>query len=399
MSEPTQHEIAQRPSRAHGLRLVPLVLLVVCALAAGIGGQFVPFRAAPLPEAAVAAAPPPPPKKSSLPDRCALPVRQGLRGREPWLDPALRAKSEKRFVKHLAREQPAYVEGEDGWLFWNDWQVSDASQSVGRLTLDASGVADWARYLKGLRRDAEKSGSQFYVMVAPAKWDVYPRLLPSWARDLRGTVSLDLLMKAHPELPFIDVRSPLRTAARKNDTYEPLDSHWTPYGAYVAWKAATRCLRAVSPNNEPLGVPDILGVGNVAPSNEFTPQGVVPGPDAVRTVPTYSEPLPPVTVTSIDSGAAVQPQPGNVVDGSVLPVQTRTSNAQSDDTLLVLRDSTGGALSPLWEASFARTVQLSHGLGTTGPFPDVRALARTYRPDITMIVLTERYLGYEPPPA
>jgi hypothetical protein len=389
--------IAQRPRREHGWRLLPLALLVVGVLVAGIGGRFVEYKPAPLPVVANAAPAKPDTKKASLPGSCHLPVRQGLRGREPWLDPNLRAKAEGKFNRHIVREEPAFVEGEDGWLFWNDWQVNDASQSVGRLTLDKTGIKNWSRYLKSMQQAAEKKGSQFYVMVAPAKWDVYPRLLPAWAQELRGTVSLDLLMKAHPEIPFVDVRSPLRTAARKHDTYEALDSHWTPYGGYVAWKAATRCLRAVTPNNKPLGVPELAGVGTVPPSNEFSPQGIVPAPDDLRTVPEYASPLPDVTVTGLGTGAPMEPAEGNVVDASVLPVETQTLESQTDDTLLVLRDSTGGAISPLWEASFARTIQISHGLGTTGPFPNVGQLVRRYHPDITMLVLTERYLGYEPP--
>jgi|EndMetStandDraft_8_1072994.scaffolds.fasta_scaffold23321_3 acetyltransferase AlgX (SGNH hydrolase-like protein) len=390
------HEIAQRPRRAHGLRLVPLGLLVVCVLAAAVIGSIVDYKPAPVPEV-VAAAPTKPPKKPSLPKACTLPVKQGLRNREPWLDAALRPKSEKQWTRHIAREEPAYVQGEDGWLFWNDWQVNDMSQSVGRITLDDAAVSGWASYLKSMQRSAERAGSQFYVMVAPAKWDVYPQKMPSWARDLRGRVSLDILMKAHPEIPFIDTRSPLRTAARKNATYEPLDSHWTPYGGYVAWKSATRCLRATTPNNKPLGVPEITGVGLVPSNNEFAPQGIVPDPQPQRTVPVYARALPTMTAQSLDSGAAVEIGADNVVDTTLLPLMTRTQGAQSDDRLLVLRDSTGGSLSPLWAASFASTVQVSHGLGGTAALPKIAQLAKKYHPDITMIVLTERYLGYEPP--
>ncbi len=392
-----QHEVAQRPRRLRGLRLVPLTLLMLAVVAAGVTGRLIvePKPAAPVAEdrgsQAVAKA-----SKTSLPRSCTLPVRQGLRGREPWLDPKLRPQSEKKFTRRLAKEEPAYVRGEDGWLFWNDWQINDMSQSVGRVAFDEATVERWARYISRMKRQAEASGGKFYVMVAPAKWDVYPHLLPRWARDLRGSVSLDLLMRAQPRLPFIDVRSALRTASRKNHTYEPLDSHWTPYGGYVAWKAATRCLRAVPQGDKALGVPRITGIEKVAANNEFAAQGVVPPAQPVRTVPVYKDPLPTVKARSLTTGAPLALSAENVLDATLMPAATRTRGAQTGDRLLVLRDSTGGALSPLWEASFRSTIQVSHGLGGTGDVPKVKKLVKKYRPDITMLVLTERYFGYDP---
>lgn len=397
MNHPTPHQVAQRPGRLDRFRLVPLVLLVLCVVAATLVGRVGDWSdAAATPGAGAAAAKPkkPPKAKTSLPRVCTPTVAQRLRGREPWRDPKLAPASERKFARNIAQEAPAYVEGRDGWLFWNDWQVNDMSQSIGRLTLDKAGIKRWSRYLRGLQRDAEAAGSDFYVVVAPAKWDVYPKLLPGWARTLRGSVSLDLLMRAQPKIPFIDTRKALRESAAK--TYEPLDSHWTPYGGYVAWKAVTRCLRAVD-QGTPYGVPKAEGVDRVADSNEFAPQGIEPGSRPMRTVPDYVRPLPEMVVRQVGSGRQLEVGDDNIVDGTLMPATTTTADAQTDQRLLVLRDSTGGALSPLWGATFASTAQYSHGLGTTGPFPDVTKLARKHRADITMIVLTERYLGYQPP--
>lgn len=234
-------------------------------------------------------------------------------------------------------------------------------------------------------------------MIAPAKGDVYPGRLPNWAQDLRGFVSLDLLMKTHPELPFIDTRPELREAGQVNATYSPLNSHWTYYGGYVAWQTVTSCLRASDTAFASLSVPPISGVTARADFNEFASFEVVPSVQPTWTVPVYSEPLPATTAVSLVSGDPVQLDGDNVVDMTQLPVETTSENAQSDLTLLALRDSTGSALSPLWSTSFAHTVQFQHGVGGTGEVLNVGSLVSKYKPNVTLFVMTERYLDYGPP--
>lgn len=300
-------------------------------------------------------------------------------------------------------EQPSYVRGERGWLYFNDWQINDFSQALGRIQLNRSQVNAWAKYLGGLEQAAATRGSRFYIVIAPAKWDVYPQYLPLWARKLRGTTSLDRLMKAHPELPFIDPRAALQEAATQHNTYEPLNSHWTPYGGYVAWKAITACLRKAAPDQfARADVPPLLSVGRVASANEFERVDIVPPSRPARTIPVYVVPHVSTTVRSVATGQQLK-VPDDVVDTTLLPVETRSPAAQTRLHLLALRDSTGDALSPLWSETFSRTTQYTHPVGCTSDtcaatasyhFPAL--LDRTH-PDVTLFVMTERYLGYGPP--
>ena len=385
-------EVVPPPGRRRALarlRYLPLVVLVLAVVAATVLGVVKSRSEADTSSGAsrTAAA------RATLPAVCAPPVDQGIRV-EHWRDDDREAASEAAFARGLAGEKPGYIKGRGGWAFFTDLQAKDFSQAVGRERQGRREVARWNAYLSAMQSAVQAHGGRFYVMIAPAKWDVYPDRLPAWARDLRGTTSLDHLMAEHPELPFIDVRPALRAA--KEPTYSPLNSHWTDYGGYVAWKAATRCLRA---DGAPaaVDVPKISGVERVDDLNEFSADGLALPAKPQWTRPVPAAPHPPTTTESIDSGRAIDVQPGNVVDMLQLPVRTRTTDAQSSKTLLVLRDSTGSALSPWWSTSFARTVQYQHSVGGTGASLDVAGLVEEVRPDIMIFTMTERYLSYDPP--
>ena len=88
------------------------------------------------------------------------------------------------------------------------------------------------------------------------------------------------------------------------------------------------------------------------------------------------------------------------IDAVFLPAKVETPGAQSDQTLLVYRDSTGSALSPLWRYSFATSYQYHHGILSTPAKPTKLATAiGTAKPDVFLYVISERMLDGKPPRA
>ncbi|CAD5993305.1 hypothetical protein [Agreia sp. COWG] len=387
---------SQAPLNRRGLlvwyRYIPLAILTVAVLLAG-GVGFVIKHQTPVASPAGASV-----LERSLPEVCSPGVDQKLAG-EPWADPARTAESEATFQKSVAGADPLYIPGKDGWAFWNDYQINDLSQSMGRVSLDQAGTDAWASYFAGLKATANERGSSFYVVIAPAKWDVYPQKMADWAQDLRGTVSFDRLLAAHPEIPLIDTRAALRAASAENDTYSPLDSHWTGYGGYVAWDAITTCLGANDPGLAGISAPPITGVSAAPDHNEYADRGVVASPTPDWTFPEYAEPHAPTTVTSLTSGLEVPARSDNVIDLTELPVESTTTGAQSDLNLLVIRDSTSGSLSPLMTESFAHTVMYSHNVGAPDRPLDVAGILDAHPTNVTLFVMTERYLAFGPPSA
>lgn len=406
---PDDTGIAQHPRMVGRLRLVPLggLCLAVASLAlVGVlhGGEVT----GDLP----ASARPPGPAADSEAKAAEREARRAAKAKsvcrpafddrvtsEPWAG-ARRAQSEKVFETRMKRERPGYVRGRDGWKFFTDRQSDNFSQALGRVTQTPRQRRAWASWIARSQEVVEDAGGRYYVVVAPANWDIYPHKLPKWAQDLRGTTSLTKLMAAHPDLPWIDPRAALRKAAREHHTYEPLDSHWTPYGGYVAWQAIAKCLRATDDAFEPVTAPPITGVGVMASSNEFAADGVEPG-EPRRTYPVYAAAHPETTITHLPDGAPIANSPDHVTDTIQAPLQTSTPAAQAPGlTLLALRDSTGNALSPLWSTSFGTTVQYGHGINQEGLVPpDLAGLMAAHQPDVVLFVITERFLTHRAPRA
>jgi hypothetical protein len=371
-------------------RYVPLALLLIAVVLMGALGLVIKDQPpAPVPAAAADEDVP-----STLPEICSPGVDQGLVA-QPWSDPALFDSSETEFQAQTKNADPVYVLGRDGWAFWNDGQIYDLSQSVGRVSLDDAEADAWARYFSTLQDIAADSGSSFYVVIAPAKWDVYPQQLPDWAQSLRGTVSFDTLLAKHPELPVIDTRAGLREASTTTNTYTPLNSHWNEYGAYVAWDMISQCFTESDPALAGVGVPEISTISGSPDHNEYAAQGLAPKTDDDWKSPDYEHVA--TTVTSLASGNVLTDISGNIIDLTLLPVATESVGAQSDRSLLVVGDSTVTSLSPLMSQSFAHTVMYQHNIGVPSRDVDFRRIVAQHPSDVTLYVMTERYLGFPPP--
>ena len=416
-SEPTPDDatIAQRPRLVSRLRLLPLGVLVLLVATAAVVGV---VRGTPVTTGAPASASPTEKEhkghkadKGEGTDSTAQKAQQaaerarkacqpkyatGIKS-EPWQGKA-RATSERTFQKRIKKENPAYVKGKEGWLFFTDLYNENFSQALGRTTQNKLQQKAWVKFIKKSAATVKNAGGDYRVVVMPANWDIYPQKLPTWARSLRGTTSLQNLMKAHPELPWIDTRAALKKAAKKHDTYEPLNSHWTPYGGYVAWQAITKCLQATNPTLSTISAPPITGVGIEANANEFGPNGVPDGKPA-RTYPLYAQPHPGVVMTHLPDGAVIDNSADFTTDTLQTPLKTVTTGAQAPGvTMLTLRDSTGNALSPLYSWSFGTTVQYAHGIAQSGfKPPNLSQLMSTYHPGLVLFVITERFMSEKPP--
>ncbi|MFW6774471.1 alginate O-acetyltransferase AlgX-related protein [Nocardioides sp. CPCC 205120] len=308
---------------------------------------------------------------------------------DPW-GPERRAASEAAFTEAVAAAGTSYVVGEDGFHFFGDDHNLNLSQAVGRVRLDAAGAQEWATYLTDLQAQAEAGGAEFRAVIAPAKWDVHRDQLPAWARELSGETSAQVLRRLHPDLPLVDVRTVLRDAPYP--TYDPLDSHWTPYGGWLAWAAVVADLAAAGV--EGLELPELVDVETVPSVNELAAEGVPDAPP-VRTVPVFAGEQPPSEVTGPDG--ALPASAGGIVALGAMPAETRTPGALGTAEVLLLRDSMLTLVSPAIVRTSPRTLQHSHGIAGTGPVPDVGALVTEERPDVVLLVLAERYLGAGPP--
>jgi hypothetical protein len=375
-------------NRWRHVRYVPLVILVILAIVAAGVGLWVKVEQR---SSAVGAPSPVPTETVStrLPELCAPPV--DLPEAQPW-SAENAAASEQVWADHAA-ELGATVEGRDDWVFWGDVQNNNFSQALGRRYLSPDELAAWHTYFANLDTELSAAGIELYIVVAPAKWAVYPQELPEWSDSIRGTGPLDQLVAGGADLPLVDLRAQLQDASAQAQTFSRVNSHWTSFGAYEGWNAVAECITANQPDIALAPIP-ISGVTVSGGFNEYPDYGIEDTED--WTAPEFVEPLLPVELSA--AGADPTTVPGERwTTFPDLPAETETVGAQSDDTLLFVGDSFGVVLSPYLQQAFAHTRQVRHNLdGDPSIQPDIASLALATRPDVVIFEITQRHLNAPP---
>lgn len=284
------------------------------------------------------------------------------------------------------------VVGRNGWIFLGDSQDKSFAQTIRRMVLNTQETDYWAMTLDAQNRWLAARGIPMVFIVAPSQGNIYPENLPRWAqRGLSAPSSFDRVLAVPRQLPLLDVRPQLREAKPTGRVYSPLNSHWTDYGAWIAWRQVAAELQRKLPGFQPFGAGELKGVEHLADyASEYRS---MLGIDAPNPWDRYilDKPFPNFEIID-ESGAAT------VVDGSTrtglldLPRITRNPAATSGLKALVLRDSMGDALSPFLQASFSQTVQLNHHRTqySSDQINFIPAVEK-YRPDVVIYIMTERY--------
>jgi hypothetical protein len=134
--------------------------------------------------------------------------------------------------------------GRDGWLYFlgEDGTALDRYYR-GTLPVSDARLRDVVAEFRRRNAFLASQGIAYVVMVAPDKSTIYADHLPSWATKLTARTPFDRLVdaiRADGLLRFVDVREPLRAAARNERVYYLTDSHWNLLGAAVAYRALMR---------------------------------------------------------------------------------------------------------------------------------------------------------------
>lgn len=379
-----------RPSwrRLHRWRLVPLVLLLVLVVAATIGGLAWRGQQSPLGDGVIR-----PTAGPSAPldaDACA--PEAPVPAEDPWsTDPAA---AEAAWQQHAAGLDGYFVEGDDGYVLLGEPHWSNLSQAVGRAELPDEHVAAWEGYLSNMQADLEAQGRDLLVVVAPAKWAIMPEALPDWMEELRGPGHLDQLQRELPGVPWVDVRAAMAEAQLETPLYSRLNSHWSDFGASVAFAQLASCLEAVDPAFAAMPALPIAGADAVPDRNEFQVAGLDREPGLDWTVPAWTEPAADMTVADGQGERAVDARA--VLTMADLPATTSTPSAPVDRHVLLVRDSTGDQLAPMLQSQFRETTQIRASLEEPSGMPDVAAEAEAADADVVVLLVAQRYLQVVP---
>ena len=126
--------------------------------------------------------------------------------------------------------------GSDRWLFLTDGGVVE--QNAGRR-FNPAGVGALLATIADLDALTTERGIPFAAMIAPNKHAIYGERLPAFARNTGLRTEFDALVEGARAagLLLIDPRYALREAAASRPVYWRGGTHWTPYGAALAFDA------------------------------------------------------------------------------------------------------------------------------------------------------------------
>jgi hypothetical protein len=117
-------------------------------------------------------------------------------------------------------------------------------------------VAGWVRRMADRSDWLSARGIAFVILPAPLKETIYPEYLPATVRQVSRETEIDQLVRAALEsrkIPLVDVRQALRSSKEgKRAVYGPYDTHWTYWGAYIAYRAVLEHIGQLLPALQPL---------------------------------------------------------------------------------------------------------------------------------------------------
>ena len=132
-----------------------------------------------------------------------------------------------------------------------------------------------ASKFEGFRVDALKTvgdGCEMIALLIPSAMTVYPELVPEQYKQATGKTKLDLVSEALTAggATVIDLRTAF--SENKNDEmplYFKLDSHWSDYGAFVAYTELFNHISKTFPEAKPHGIDEFNWRGDYYQSGDM----------------------------------------------------------------------------------------------------------------------------------
>jgi alginate O-acetyltransferase complex protein AlgJ len=134
--------------------------------------------------------------------------------------------------------------GKDGWLFYNGGNGDDYifKSYTHQDLLNGKQLSAEVRRLERQKRYCDSLGIKYIRGFYPQTHTIYPEYLPFAMKiQIRDTMSkadqiITALRKRNSPVKFLDVRPALFKAKKQHQLYYKLDTHWNPYGAFIAYQ-------------------------------------------------------------------------------------------------------------------------------------------------------------------
>ena len=154
------------------------------------------------------------------------------------------------------------VEGRSGYLFMADDNNEVMAQHSGRVRLTESELEEWRTLLERRTEQLAARDCAHLVLIAPNNHSVYPEMLPPGVESAAERPVHQLLahMKRHDSgVRIIYPLNELLAAKAEHQVCSQVDSHWTDYGAFLAYLCMMEDARGLVPTR-PVAENDVLFV-------------------------------------------------------------------------------------------------------------------------------------------
>lgn len=136
------------------------------------------------------------------------------------------------------------INGYDNWIIYTGENSLNDFQNTHQFTADK--IKSVRKRLKNLCATLTKNEIKLIVLIPPNKNTIYPEYMPAEIPQINKKSRLDQVMsvwKDTGDCQVIDLRNTLLKAKTKNKVYNSTDSHWTDYGAFLAYQQLLQILK------------------------------------------------------------------------------------------------------------------------------------------------------------
>ncbi len=278
------------------------------------------------------------------------------------------------------------IVGRDGWLFLGDRYESTISSRMAGITPAVERRATEIREasVNAEKYFASKGVKAYLTLIGPDKASVYPEMLPGWAVPAAKS-PVDALAKHVANV--VDPRALLIKA--RYETVYPIyyrtDSHWTSYGARLAFDALMARLKLADGELvEPtFSQPEIIDWSGGDLAGFLRVREVLKDRDAIV------KPAVDCNIETIDyaTGNVLWRGVNKELSSSFKPLLVRSDKAVNKRRVLWLRDSFGSAMSPFIASAFSDVVQVHFGKTTP---ESIDKLVEQFVPELVIMTVAER---------
>ena len=138
--------------------------------------------------------------------------------------------------------------GKGGWLFQTSESVIQDYQND--IPFTEKQLDELQQNLDEIAAIFQKQGITLLIVVAPNKSSIYPDYMPAELQLMRSQSRFDQVvqyLKQHGQTQILDLRQELIANRKVQQVYYKTDTHWTEFGAYIAYREILNTLQPAFP--------------------------------------------------------------------------------------------------------------------------------------------------------